>query len=265
VALNRGPLSGLLDLRIAFFVPSPEMPALHSDWIVAEHGPVETVADGILTVEGTIKMPLGRFPRRMTIVRLAAGGTAIWSAIPLDDVSMSRIEAEGEPRYLIVPNAHHRLDIRAYKSRYPDALVLAPDGARKAVEEACSVDGNQQSLRDPQAELLVVAGTGDGELALRVSRSDGTILIVNDIIAHVAHPPGVMAGIMARLMGFGVRKPQIPRIVERSLVKNRNALARQLSEWAKDERLQRIIPSHGAIIASPREVLSKLAHYLRRR
>jgi hypothetical protein len=50
-----------------------------------------------LTVAGEIVMPLGRFPRRMTVVALAGGGTAIYSAIALDAPEMARIEAMGPP------------------------------------------------------------------------------------------------------------------------------------------------------------------------
>ena len=40
-------------------------------------------------------MPLGCFPRRMNVVALAGGGTAIYSAIALDAPEMARIEATG--------------------------------------------------------------------------------------------------------------------------------------------------------------------------
>jgi hypothetical protein len=239
------------------------MATLNSDWIVSRHGPVELVDEGILSVEGTIKMPLGYFPRRMSIVALRGGRTAIWSAIPLQEKSMSRIEELGQPAYLIVPNSHHRLDLRAWKARYPDAKVLAPNGARSSVEQASPVDGNEEALRESGAELIVVEGTGEGEFACKVSRPDGTTLIVNDIIAHVAHPSGLMAKLMARMLGFGARDPQVPRVVRRTLIKDEHALARQLSDWSKDEHLRRIIPSHGDIISNPRETLSKLAQTLR--
>jgi hypothetical protein len=235
------------------------MSAFHNDWIVSEHGALEEVTDGILTVQATIKMPLGHFPRRMTVVRLANGGSAIWSGIPLDRESMKRLEAAGKPHFLIVPNAHHRLDIRAWKARYPDALVLAPDGARRVVEEACPVEGNQTALSDPDARLVIVEGTGNGEFAFHVKRAEGTTLIVNDIIAYVAHPHGMMAKLMARIMGFGVHEPQTPRVIKRMLIKDKRALASQLSHWSREKELRRIIPSHGDIIANASETLSRLA------
>ena len=49
------------------------MAKFHTEWTVFPHGPVEKIDDGILSVEGEIRMPFGRFPRRMTVVRLSDG------------------------------------------------------------------------------------------------------------------------------------------------------------------------------------------------
>ena len=71
------------------------MAKLNETWSVQPHGELIEVADGILTVEGSIVMPLGRFPRRMTVLALQAGGSAIWSPVSLRDAEMARIEALG--------------------------------------------------------------------------------------------------------------------------------------------------------------------------
>jgi hypothetical protein len=130
------------------------------------------------------------------------------------------------------------------------------------VEEAAPVDGDEQDLAEPDARLFPVAGTGDAEFAFSVRRGDGLTLIVNDIIAHVAHPQGLGAQLMARLMGFGVRKPAIPRVVRRMLVRDKAALAGEFRSWAADGNLRRIVPSHGEIIEDPAPVLKGLADSL---
>jgi hypothetical protein len=53
---------------------------------------------------------------------------------------MERIEALGEPAFLIIPGGFHRLDARPYKARFPKARVVSPSGARDAVSEAVPVD-----------------------------------------------------------------------------------------------------------------------------
>src|SRR5204863_19244 len=79
--------------------------------------------------------PLGRFPRRMTVVALAGGGTAIYSAIALDPPEMARIEAMGAPSILIVPSDAHRMDAALWKQSYPELRVVAAPGAEAKVGE----------------------------------------------------------------------------------------------------------------------------------
>lgn len=68
--------------------PESAMPKINTEWKVEPHGPLERLDDGLATVAGEIRMPLGRFPRRMTVVSLEGGRSAIWSAIPVDEQTM---------------------------------------------------------------------------------------------------------------------------------------------------------------------------------
>ncbi|WP_139198148.1 hypothetical protein [Sphingomonas gellani] len=213
-----------------------------------------------MTVEGSIVMPLGSFPRRMTVLRLQDGGSAVWSAIPLHEQQMARIEALGPVRFLIVPNKAHRLDLRPWHDRYPGAQIIAPPVAREAVTEAAPVNATEDILRDPAIGLQPVDGTEAGEFALTVKRRDGTTLILNDVLSNVRHPNGLGAQIMARLFGFGVTRPQISRPVRRMLVKDPAALASQFRAWAAIPDLHRILVSHGDVIdQSPKETLDRVA------
>jgi hypothetical protein len=235
------------------------MPDALETWRVMPHGELTAVADGVLTVAGEIAMPLGRFPRRMTVIRLADGGTAIWSAIALDEAQMARIEALGAPKFLIVPNRAHRLDSRIWKQRYPDLRIIAPPSAREAVGAVVPVDATDDIIRDPDIAFDLIDQKED-EFALRVHRADGTTLIVNDSIGHVRHPHGIGAKIMARLLGFGVKRPQVPRVIRRMMIDNPAALAAQMRRWADLPDLRRIIVSHGdPITRDPAGELRRLA------
>jgi hypothetical protein len=161
-----------------------------------------------------------------------------------------------------VPSAHHRLDVKAWKARYPDVVVIAPEGARSAIEEVIAVDSTRDPLDDPSVIIEPIDGTNAAELALIVKRTGDTSLVVSDIIAHVAHPDGVGAHIMARLLGFGVKHPQIPTAAKMGLVKDKAALATQFSRWATLPDLRRIVVAHGDVIEHPRETLETLAEAL---
>lgn len=240
------------------------MPATLDHWKVLPHGSLVEMDDGILTVAGDIPMPLGNFPRRMTVVRLSGERTAIFSAIALPEEDMARIEELGRPAFLIVPSDAHRLDAKIWKDRYPEIRVMTPPGARDAVSEVAPVDLISDELDDSQVRFHVVAGTDERESALTVHRDSGTTLICNDIIGHVRHPHGVGAQIMARLFGFGVSGPRMPRPVMWQ-IKQPAALAQQLHEWAQIPDLKRIIVSHGdPIAADPAGTLEAIASDLER-
>jgi hypothetical protein len=103
----------------------------YQHWTVLPHGKFSQVDDGMLTVTGQIRMPLGSFPRRMTVVRLRDSRLVVWSAIALDAKEMGTFEVFGRPAFLIVPNDHHRLDAKVWKERYPKLKVVAPKGRVK--------------------------------------------------------------------------------------------------------------------------------------
>jgi len=239
------------------------MPAILEKWEVMPHEPLVEVDDGVLTVAGEIRMPLGNFPRRMTAVRLSGNRTAIYSAIALDEPEMRRIEAMGAPAFLIVPGDHHRLDARIWKQRYPQIRVIAPPGAVEAVEEAVHVDASDDILDDLDTRLVIMPGAGGHEAALEIRRASGLTIVANDLIANVAHPHGIGAQIMARLMGFGVSEPQVPRLIRRLIVEDKVALAHQFADWAAEPDLRRIIVSHGDLIeGNAAKVLRTLADVL---
>ena len=238
------------------------MPKFHTEWMVFPHGPLERIDDGLLSVEGQIVMPLGRFPRRMTVVALSRGRIAIFSPVALHEPAMRQIETLGRPTFLIVPNGFHRLDSRIWKQRYPEMKVICPPGAKKRVEEAVKVDATRDILKDADVDFIVTNGTRKMESELVVRRSEGTTLVINDLISNVRHPKGLGANIMARLFGFGVRRPQMAREVKWLLVREKPALAKQMRRWADDPHLKRIIVSHGDVIERAADVLRRVANSL---
>ena len=236
------------------------MAKVNDTWKVPPHGPIERLDEGLLTVAGDIRMPLGNFPRRMTVAALGGGRTAVWSAMPLREPEMAEIEALGKPAFLIVPGIAHRLDVRPWKQRYPEARVICPPGAREAVSEAIKVDAVGDVLGDPAVRMETVPGVAEKEAALLVRRGGRVTLVLNDVLANVRHPHGIGAHVMARLFSFGVKRPQIPRLGRRLLVKDTRRLAAGFRHWAYEPGLKHVVVSHGDVIADqPRAVLERVA------
>src|ERR1700761_635191 len=142
------------------------MTAPHTEWTVLPHGTLETLEESIITVTGTVKMPIGTFERRMTAVRLQDGGSVLYSPVALDEAQMRTLEAFGLPKFLIVPGSHHRLDAKIFKDRYPAANVIAAEGAREAAEEVTPVDATNVDFADAPVRFVVIPGTSQNEAAL---------------------------------------------------------------------------------------------------
>jgi hypothetical protein len=239
------------------------MTAPHTQWKVLPHGKLSRIDDTIHTVVGEIQMPMVELPRRMTVVRLRDGRLVIWSAIALDNAEMARLEAIGRPAFLIVPNDHHRLDAKAWKMRFPELQVVAPEGAREKVAEAVPVDTTSPDFGDPAVRFLAVKGTRGHEAALRIDTPNGTTLVLNDLVANIRHESG-FGGWLLRLMGFAGAAAQVPAPVKLMMVKDTDAVRAQLLEWADLDRLRRILVSHGEPIEDdPRQVLRDLAAALK--
>jgi hypothetical protein len=235
------------------------MPKPFNEWTVLPHGKLSRLDDNLLSVAGELHMPLGDYPRRMTVVRLNDARLIIFSAIALDDDEMRAIEDFGDPAYLIVPGDLHRMDAKIWKDRYPALIVLAPAGIRERVEKVVPVDVTTADFDDPRVRFVTVPGTEEHEGALVVETASGTTLVVNDLIWNLDDRPGFGGWVLGAL-GFTGDGPRIPPIVELKAVKDKNALRAQLEAWASLDKLNRIIVSHGDIVTrDPSGVLTHLA------
>lgn len=223
------------------------MPRPLQRWTVLPHGKLTEIDDGLLTVVGSLDMPLGEFPRRMTVARLRDGRLVIYSAIALDEPEMRQLEQFGTPSFMIVPGDLHRLDAKIWKERYPRLFVVAPIGARRRVEEVVPVDAVDVDFRDPGVRYLTVPGTDGLEAALIVKTHSGTTLIVNDLIWNVQDRPG-FGGWVFHALGLSGEKPVIPFVAKLHSIKNTETLSAQLHAWAALGGLNRIIVSHGEIV-----------------
>ena len=231
-------------------------------WKVLPHGKLSEIDENLLTVTGTIAMPLMELPRRMTVVRLNDSRLVIYSAISLDEAEMRALEDYGQPAWLIVPNDHHRLDAAAWKQRYPQIRVVAPEGSRKKVAEAVPVDSTAPRFGDPNVRFVIVPGTRSHEAALVVETRTGTTLVLNDIVANIRNARG-FGGWLLELMGFAGDEPHVPKPVALMMIDDKAALRTQLLEWAAIDSLNRILVSHGEPIeANPQQALRELAQSL---
>lgn len=203
-------------------------------------------------------MPFATLERRMNVVQLGDGRLVIYSAMALDDAGMAALMALGAPAFLVVPNQFHRLDSPAWKARFPDLVVVAPQGARAEVASLVPVDTSTPAFDDGSVRFVDVAGTNERECALEIDEPEGMTLMLNDIVGNL--PPS--DGIVLRTLGFATTAPRIPRMAKRMFVRDARALARQLDAWA-ERPIRRILVSHGRPIEDdPTSALRAMARSL---
>ncbi len=226
-------------------------------WTVLPHKPIDKLAANLWRVVGGLpRMPL---KRTMVVARLGDGRLVIHSAIALDEVGMSELEAWGTPAFLLVPNGWHRLDARVYKDRYPKLIVLAPAGSRRRVQRVVNVNGDYRDFPTTEDIALVhLAGSKDREGVMTVRSADGVTLVFADAVMNVRLGSGLRK-LVSRLLGY-TGKPQMTPLARLVLLKDKPALRAHLDALAGTPGLVRLIPGHGPDITDrPAQALRAVA------
>jgi hypothetical protein len=233
-----------------------------AQWIVRPHGELERLAENLWWTWGSL--PGMSLKRSMVLARRHDGDLVVHNAIALDHVGMTELEAIGEPRYLIVPNAGHRLDAPAFKKRYPRIQVFAPRGGRDAISKMVHVDGIYEDFpTDDHVQLEMLHGVGDAEGALVVASKDGVTIVLNDAVFNMDRKRDPLGFLFTTLLG-SAPGPRISRLVKLLFVKDKKALREDLERFAEHPDLVRLVVAHEKVArgADAAKALRKAATYL---
>lgn len=220
-----------------------------TSWQTLPHDPIQELTENLWRVEGAL--PHFSMRRVMSVVRLRDGRLVIHSAIALDEASMKRLEAWGEPAILLIPHSRHRMDAPRYKQRYPALRVFAPPAVMHKASEVVKVDGSfAEAPLDDSASLELLAGTGEAEAALIVHSSDGASVVLTEVVFDLEPPKSALLRAAISLTGFGPG-PVVTPVVKLELVKNKRELAAHLERLGSTPRLQRLIVGHSRMSIGP--------------
>ncbi len=216
-------------------------------WTVFPHRPIEKLQENLWSVEADL--PHGPLKRRMGIARLRSGQLVFLNAVALDAPAMQEIERWGEPAFAIAGNGYHRIDLGAYKARYPALRILASPPARKRVGAIAAVDGWLELLpREPGIAVDSVGGTkmGDVVCTARVAER-ASLCFPGDVLMNV-WPARGFPGLLLRLLGF-VGELRVPRLIRWIGVKDGAALKAQLLRLADTPGLLHVFTCHGPVVS----------------
>ena len=233
------------------------MNASTTKWPARSHQKLEQLADNLWRVVAPVPGML--IKRQMVVAVDSSRRLLIHSCVALSAVEQARLEALGEPTWLVVPNGFHRLDAAAYKRRYPALIVIAPEGSRARVAEVVDVGQTYREFRSEGGlELEQGPWPNAKEGVLRVRSGDGVTLVFNDLLFNP--PKRGIAGLVYRALRQG---PHVPWIAKQLLVDDVQVLRTWLSTLAATPELRRVIPAHGEpIIEDAEAVLRSVAHQL---
>jgi hypothetical protein len=232
------------------------------DWVVRPHGKLERLAENLWWTWGSI--PGMSLKRSMVLAKRGDGDLVIHNAIALDEAGMRELEAIGTPRYMIVPNAGHRMDAPAFAHRYPNVQVFAPRGGREAVEKVVRVEGIYEDFpADGDVRLEMLSGVGDAEGAMIVRSKDGVTVVLNDAVFNMDRKRDPLGFFFTTLLG-SAPGPRVSRLVKLLFVKDKKALRQNLERFAQDPELVRLVVAHEKVAKGPdaAEALKRAATYL---
>lgn len=154
------------------------------------------------------------YPTRMAVIRLAGGGLFVWSPTALSDDLRAGVNALGDVRYLVAPNALHHVFLADWKRAYPAAEIHGAPGLAQARSDI-SLDGE---LEDDAAsgwasdiDQVVVRGNRITTEVVFFHRASRTV-IFTDLLQQF--PPGWFKGwraLVAKLDLMTGPEPAVPR------------------------------------------------------
>lgn len=225
------------------------------EWSVLEHGPIQRLEENLWAVEGFV--PNFPIQRRMAVARLEDGSLVVHSAICLEEAAQRELEAFGTVRYVIVPNAFHRIDAPRYAARYPDATIVCPDPSRKAVAKRTRVDGNPTLIpKSDGFSAEPLAGSGIQEHVLKVRSSRGVTLVFNDTLFNLPKLPGFKGWLYGLIGSTG--GPKVTPLMRVAAIRDKKALRAHLERLAETPGLRRVLPGHGFAVEGEAECRAML-------
>ena len=208
------------------------------------------LSEDLWIADGPIVRSLGfAYPTRMAVIRLADGSLFVWSPVAMTDALRDAVDALGEVRHIVPPNAFHHLALAEWKAAYPAAVLYAAPrlAARRAdLSFDRNLAGDEPRAWDGEIDQVVIGGNTLLEEVVFHHRASRTVLFC-DLLQQF--PEGWFGGwraLVARLDGMVGKEPTVPRKFR--LAFRDRAAARQDVKSVLAWSGERLIVAHGDVV-----------------
>jgi len=211
---------------------------------------LSAVADGVWSIDASVRFLGHVLPARSTVVRLSSGGLLVYSPVSLSAGLRDEIDRLGPVAAIVAPNTYHHLHFGEWADAYPEVRTYAAQGLGKKrpelrIDEELG-DAPPEAWREDLDQLWFRGVPMLNEIVLlhRASRT----LIVCDLAFHIFEVEGPLGSLVLRANDMW-RRFGPSRTLRMLLRANRRASREGLAAidaWDFD----RVIPAHGEIIES---------------
>ncbi|KND00511.1 uncharacterized protein SPPG_04823 [Spizellomyces punctatus DAOM BR117] len=162
-------------LYILYSLPDQIKPDTPFPQRVQPHGPLEKVTDGLWIVTGIV--PGSNMPRIMPVYRPPnSTSLLLYSVLCADESTMAEIDALGTVTHIYIPCSWHTIDAAAYKTRYPNAKLIAPRASLPRIKD--KVKAEVQAAEDlfpawTHSDDVTPVGHGTMEQCVRLVAPQG--------------------------------------------------------------------------------------------
>jgi hypothetical protein len=209
--------------------------------MLVQFGPEIWIADGPDVVAA-----LGfHYPTRMAVIRVG-DGLFVWSPVAVTAGLRTEVEALGEVRFLVAPNALHHTFIADWKRAYPAARAYAAPSVRGKGDDIVfdrDICGAPISDWSNDIEHVLVPGNAITSEVVFFHRRSGTV-IFTDLLQQF--PAGWFSGWRALVARWDLmlgREPAVPRKFRVAFTDRRAARAalERILAWPSDK----VLMAHG--------------------
>jgi hypothetical protein len=222
------------------------VPSIVPTTIVGYAPAPEQIDTNLWTLERRSRMPGGPvLPTRSTIVGIGGGDLLVVSPPPVECGGLESIDALGDVRHVVVPNAFHHLNARGFLERYPGAGFQAAPGLFRRVAGLSPATELSEGVETPWSNAVdhaVLRATDEVSEVVLFHRESAT-LVVTDLAFNMTRFEGTLGRLVWQMNGvpngFGHSR------TARMLLLRDRAAAKKFLERVLEWPFRRIVVGHG--------------------